>query len=165
VDKVNIFHKVILSKWFLLFPLVVILFVLTSITIEEIIFLSGHFDAEGAKFIEKNEETLAILLIGFGVVMEGREIFSRKVKHMIKKKDFEEHHELNDISEYYGFILLVIGLFIEIVDQIARYAHNYENFVLFLEAGVNMALNGIAFIYIVAALIRIFKVKIKPHQI
>ena len=163
--KINLFHAIILNRAFLLFPLFVITFVAVSVTFEEINFLSKHFDDEAVKFIQKNEETLAILLIGFGVVMEGRENFSKKVLKLLDNETFSEQHELNEICEYYGFILLVVGLFIEIIDQIALYLHEYHTLVLILEAGVNLSLNFISIWFMMVAAYRIFKVEKTEYQI
>ena len=61
-------------------------------------------------------EDIAVILVALGVLLEERGLFSAKV---YGENPPPGDHELNEFSETYGAILLVVGLLMEVHDQVS----------------------------------------------
>ncbi|KZN48039.1 hypothetical protein L1077_09895 [Pseudoalteromonas luteoviolacea] len=158
-------YSVALNRAFLLFPLVLICLLVTNITVEDLRFLFGHMDEHGYQNIIDNEATITILLIGFGAVMDGRKILSKRAWDSKQDPSLEQHKLLNETSEYYGFMLIVIGISIEIVDQLASYMRNFQVELLMFEAWFSIVLNIVAIGVMLKAAYKIAVIDKQAHQL
>ncbi|MCF2907380.1 hypothetical protein L1285_03500 [Pseudoalteromonas sp. DL2-H2.2] len=161
----QIIYAVVLNRGFLLFPLVLISLLVGSITADDLRFLLGHMDTHGYQRVIDNESTITILLIGFGAIMDGRKIFSKRLLESKNDPTLEQHSALNATSEYYGFMLIVIGIAIEIVDQITRYLRTFDIDIMAFEAIFSLVFNVIALIVMLKAAYRIAAIDIEAHQL
>ncbi|KZN44984.1 hypothetical protein [Pseudoalteromonas luteoviolacea] len=161
----QLIYTVVLNRWFLLFPLILICLLVTNITVEDLRFLFGHMDEHGYQNVIDNESTITILLIGFGAVMDGRKILSKRAWDSKQDTRLVEHKQLNETSEYYGFMLIVIGISIEIVDQLANYLRNFHLELLVFEAWFSIILNIVAVGVMLKATYKIAVMEKHRHQL
>lgn len=59
-------------------------------------------------------EDLAVILVTFGVFLEERELLAKRI---YDGEMPEREHQFNEHAEFYGAVLLLLGLVMEIVDQ------------------------------------------------
>ncbi|KMT64617.1 hypothetical protein [Catenovulum maritimum] len=104
------------------------------------------------------EEGIAILLICFGVVLEGREIL---LKRFASKKQLDIQHDTNEACEYYGLMLLIIGLVIEVFAVFAHLIDLHPIFNFYSQVCITMPLN----LYSVYLLIGLSMALYKSHWI
>ncbi|MGF1578715.1 MAG: hypothetical protein ACFCD0_05065 [Gemmataceae bacterium] len=139
-----IIARFIVSRWFLMGLTLVVLSLVLAITLNTFWFVFGNFSMDAVA--EAQQGTIGILLILFGVFLEGREILARKGFHCDRTDEDTDQEETNHACEYYGFMLLMIGLGIELVEQVCLLAEPFPGSVVFLQCAVNLPLNvwGIA---------------------
>ena len=125
-----------------LFLLTITLFVAAIISVlmvsELQLFFANHYHDSLEALRE--EEGIAILLVGFGVLLEGRHILQNWVAQREVEPSKTTHH-----CEYYGFVLLALGLIIEMVEQLTKLIHN-PDFTFWSEVLINYPINIYALI-------------------
>lgn len=121
-----------------LFLLTITLFVIAIIGVlmvsELQLFLAHHYH-ESLETLREQEEGIAILLVGFGVLLEGRHILQNWVAQKEVETSETTHH-----CEYYGFVLLALGLIIEMVEQLTKLVH-IPDFTFWSEILINYPIN------------------------
>ncbi|MGF1578716.1 MAG: hypothetical protein ACFCD0_05070 [Gemmataceae bacterium] len=132
-------ERVLVSRTFLIVVSIIVLGSVFALTLNQLAIVFSKFQFDRAAV--EDEETIGIFFIAFGVFLEGRELLALRVLHTDGEHESPEQEETNHICEYYGFVLLVIGLAIELVDQICRMIEGLTSTVLVLEVGINVPLN------------------------
>lgn len=128
--------KLLAHRLFLLFLAVVVVVLVATLMVMELQhFFSAHY-LDAVVKIQQEEEGITILLIGFGVLLEGRHILQNWIAgHEV------ETTQTTHLCEYYGFILLALGLFIEMFEQISHLLHSPE-ITFWIEVLVNYPINA-----------------------
>lgn len=140
------FAKLLANRLFLLFLTLVVTSLVSILMVHELhLFFAGHSEHTLME-LKEDEEGIAILLIGFGVLLEGRHI----LQNWIAGEEVEATATTHK-CEYYGFILLSLGLFIEIFDQICNLIAN-NTVTLWMEILINYPIN----IYAMFLLVKVF---------
>lgn len=145
----------LLSHRLFLLPLTFVVTVLIAILMyqELVLVLSEHSWAL-LEQLKEEEESIAILLIGYGVLLEGRQTLLGWAN-----QDESLPSEMTHRCEYYGFVLLALGLFIEIVDQCIAFVPSYE-VAIWIELLVNYPMNLYAFYLLFQTLVTLSKVEL-----
>ncbi|MFN0204654.1 MAG: hypothetical protein ACKVTZ_24275 [Bacteroidia bacterium] len=112
--------KFLANRWFMLFLTFVTLLLLFFLVFErvETVLLTHNLNAYES--LLEDGETIAILLVGLGVVLESRETLLRKSRQGEEDKSEEKAQWEHDL-EYYGVLILVLGLLIEMGAQVIRF--------------------------------------------
>ncbi|TMO55316.1 hypothetical protein [Pseudoalteromonas phenolica] len=130
-----LFTKLLANRLFLLFISLVVTGIIGTLMVHELELMFSELSHETLAQLKEDEEGIAILLVGFGVLLEGRHILQNWIAgHEV------EATETTHLCEYYGFILLALGLFIEIFDQITNLIHS-PLVVFWTEVLVNYPIN------------------------
>ena len=110
------------NRWFMLFLTGATLLLLIFLIYERAEALLTTFRLENYQNLLDDGETIAILLVGLGVVLESRETLLRKSQQGAPKT---EHPSVRDEDfEYYGVLILILGLLIEMGTQFIRFVNN-----------------------------------------
>ncbi len=91
--------------------------------LHQIMHNTPHIEKNGLDKVNITINSIGIVLISMGVLMESRETITKMTKTKITP--LQEH--LNDVSEYCGMGLLLIGLFIEIFTVIIEVPNDLIN--------------------------------------
>jgi hypothetical protein len=145
--------KLFAHRQFLLLISLVVSTIIAMLMFHELQLMLSEHTLEHLHEIKEDEEGIAILLVGFGVLLEGRHILQNWVAGQ-EVESSETTHQ----CEYYGFILLSLGLFIEIFDQITNLINN-PLFLFWTEVIVNYPIN----IYALFLLIKIMFALVDPE--
>jgi hypothetical protein len=129
-----------------------------SLALKEIMSIVNSDDVSSVLNILVDEETLAVLFVGVGVLLEGREVFTSRISKTTGKAPANQDEELDEECAYYGMIILSIGLLIEIIDQFMTLIEHSPYVTFFLQFGINLPLN----IYGIVLLIVISGKLLKP---
>lgn len=127
--------KILANRIFLLLITLVVATIIGILMFHELKLMLSELTPQMLAELKEDEEGIAILLVGFGVLLEGRHILRNWVAGT-EVDTSETTHQ----CEYYGFILLSLGLFIEIFDQITNLIHSPQ-FVLWTEILINYPIN------------------------
>lgn len=122
-----------------LFLLVTTLFVtvLTAALMwQEVALFLAHADLHTLHQLKESEESIAILFVGFGMLLEGRHI----LQEWAAKPNEVAMTKTTEGCEYYGFVLLAFGLFIEMVDQALSFVDSAQ-IAIWLEILINYPMN------------------------
>lgn len=120
--------RVLASRWFMLFLTCATLLLLIFLIYERVESILTTLHLEDYHLVLDDGETIAILLVGLGVVLESRSTLLRKSRsaaHIVHTKA-ESERELD--FEYYGIIILIIGLLLEIGAQFIRFINTRLGF-------------------------------------
>lgn len=151
--RISKLNRFLLSKAFLLIMNIATLLIVIVITYHLGSHFVEHFNhgahERGEALSETvallmEQETIGILLVSIGVVLEGREVFAR---HVFRVNDFDnmpEQDELNLACEYYGFYILVVGLLMETANQLSAVFEHQHNLVIAIQGLFNLPLNLLA---------------------
>jgi hypothetical protein len=116
-----------------------IVILISNIMVQEVIAMLQHFDGEEISHdIFKQEKTVSVMLVGLGVLLEGRQLL---LSWIFNEEELQVHNEKNLACEYYGFLIMSVGLLIEIIDQFLEYAITSSELLLVMEFCVNYPLN------------------------
>jgi hypothetical protein len=143
-------------KFLLLLTVIVIAVSLTMMLAQWRTLLSAAGLARVQAIID-NEETIALMLVGLGALLEGREVMSRWVGG-------PHDATLSEACEYYGFMILTVGLLIEISDQLAAVCESIPQLVLGLQFLVNLPLNIYAIGLLLATASRLWPRPASEHS-
>lgn len=116
------------SRWFMLFLTSATLLLLLFLIYERVEALLATFRFVDYHSMLDDGETIAILLVGLGVVLESRSTLLRKSRQGIHPTQTMPDSERDHDFEYYGVIILIIGLLIEIGAQFIRFINNRLGF-------------------------------------
>jgi len=130
-----------------------------GMTYQEVVALMGHFDASGLEVVQAREETIAVLLVGFGVLFERRRQFVRIALRTEDVAHLPDQHQLSDICQVHGIYVLVIGFVIEVVDQLLGFLDPGTRTALVIESCINVPLNLLALGILVRAALHIASVR------
>ncbi len=114
--------------------------------------LAGKGDL--ASVILDQDETIALMFVALGCLMEGR----APISEWLGRKSPEDE-ALNDTCEYYGFMILMVGLLVELLDQVLGILKLSGTALLGFEFAVNYPLNLYALGLLAAASYRILSPK------
>lgn len=110
--------RLLSHRYFLLSATLLVITIVVILLLQELQLLLFH-SWEDLHQVKSDEESIAILLIGFGVLLEGRQTLLNWAEKSNAPSDkgapsdgIVTHH-----CEYFGFLILTVGLFIEIVEQ------------------------------------------------
>lgn len=118
--------KFLANRWFMLFLTIINLLLIFFLFYERVEIMLKTFRMTAYESLLDDGETIAILLVGLGVVLESRETLLRKSRQgsfmqqgdeFIDEEKAEWEHEL----EYYGVLILILGLLIEMLAQFIRF--------------------------------------------
>lgn len=131
--------RVFASRGFLLAGSVVV-FTLSAALFGTQVWEVVHAGARRAEVIVGQEETVSLLIIALGAILQGR---SSMVSWLVNSGAADEAREerLSEICDYHGFFILQVGMFVEIVDQVGDYYEAYPKLILAAEFLVNYPLN------------------------
>lgn len=76
-------------------------------------FLESLKQGVAAEDLELTDD-IAVILVTFGVFLEERELLAKRV---FGEEMPEREHMMNEHAEFYGAVLLLVGLVMEIIDQ------------------------------------------------
>jgi hypothetical protein len=138
MDASRQISRLLANRYFLATLVFASALVILGLTVREILILLGK-DGLHAVAIMDEEETVGVLLVGLGVLLEGRELWTRKFAG--KREGESKFGTLNFDCEFFGFHLLVLGLFIEVVDKLMTFVANQHWVIMILEYGVYLPLN------------------------
>lgn len=129
------FPKLLANRLFLLLISFIVVAIIGALMFHEVQLLLSSLQVAELMALKEDEESTAILLVGFGVLLEGRHILQNWVAG-----EEVESSETTHKCEYYGFILLSLGLFTEIFDQITNLVGKDE-FLYWTEIFINYPIN------------------------
>ena len=145
--------KLLASRLFLLIVTFVVTGIVAFLMVDELLLLTSHTDPETLLKLKEDEEGIAILLVGYGVLLEGRHI----LQNWIAGKEVGESH-ITHHCEYYGFMLLALGLIIEMFYQLTAII-NINTVTYWTEILINYPIN----LYALYLLIRVLLVLLNPR--
>jgi len=145
--------KLLVHRLFLLFLTFIVTGIVGYLMIDELQLLLNHTDRAALLELKEDEEGIAILIIGFGVLLEGRHI----LQNWIAGEEVPESHTTH-LCEYYGFMLLAIGLIVEMVYQLVEII-DINSITYWAEILVNYPLNIYAIVIMVKVMIALFDPK------
>lgn len=117
----------------------VIVILIGNIMFQEISAMISHAEGlENAHEIFKQEQTVSIMLVGLGVLLEGRQLL---LSWILNEDELAVHKDKNLACEYYGFLIMSVGLLIEIIDQVLAFSITNTELLLFLVFSINYPLN------------------------
>lgn len=96
------FNRILINRSCLLVPLLLITALVLVQTAAGIFFLLTHINAETFEQLHVREETIAVLLVGFGVFLEGREILAKHVHGVTDFDHMPVEASLNHTCEIFG---------------------------------------------------------------
>ena len=131
--------RLFVSRFVLNAMSILVLALVVAITLDEIAYVL--FNLQFDSRTEAKQETIGILLILFGVFLEGREVLARKVFRVEEFDHLPYQNVMNHVCEYYGFLLLVIGLGIELINQACVWIDALHRLVLIVQASIGLPLN------------------------
>jgi len=105
------------------------------------------------------EDTLAVLFVGVGVLLEGREVFTEWIAKRSGEETSEEDEELGHQCGYYGMLILSIGLLIEIIDQALNFVETFPYVIVGVQLAINLPLNIYGIFLLGVVFIKLLKVK------
>lgn len=138
--------KLLASRIFLLLITFIVTGIIVFLMLDELHLLINHSDSETLLKLKEDEEGIAILLIGYGVLLEGRHI----LENWIAGEEVEASH-LTHQCEYYGFMLLALGLIIEMIYQLTTII-NIDSVSYWTEILINYPINIYALIILIKLL-------------
>lgn len=110
------------NRWFMLFLTSATLLLLSFLIYERVTALLATFRLDNYPNMLDDGETIAILLVGLGVVLESRSTLLHKSKQGTHATNSAELSERDHDFEYYGVLILILGLLIEMGAQFIRFA-------------------------------------------
>jgi len=137
----HILTRLLANRYVLALVVLCSLVVVVGLFVRELWILMGT-NGLHAVAIEDEQETIGVLLVGLGVLLEGRELWTRKFAGLEVSET--THGNLNFACEFYGFHLLVLGLLIEVLDQGMAFFSEYFVVVAIFEYGLYLPLNLLA---------------------
>ena len=149
-----LFTKLLAHRLFLLFITFIVTGIIGFLMVDELHILLNHTDRAALMELKEDEEGIAILIIGFGVLLEGRHI----LQNWIAGEEIEASHTTH-LCEYYGFMLLAVGLIIEMVYQLVSLVDNHT-LSYWVEVLVNYPLN----VYTMYLMIKVMFVLFDPKS-
>jgi hypothetical protein len=138
--------KLLAHRYFLFMITFLSAIISLRLLVREILFLLKVEEVDSLEKLFLDEETLAVLFVGIGVLLKGREVFTGEASKVTGKERSSQDEELDDQCAYYGIMICSIGFLIEIVDQMMGFFVNSPYFSLGIQLGINFPLNIYGFV-------------------
>lgn len=122
----------------------VIVLLMGNIMVQEFIAIIHHVKGDEEVYkIVKQEQTISVMLVALGVLLEGRQLL---LGWFCTEQEIQKEQDKNLACEYYGFIIMSIGLLIEIIDQFLTFTIKDSDWLLIVVFSINYPLNFYALI-------------------
>lgn len=167
------FSRLLASRGTLLFFMSQTL-IMTGVIVSGYIFqLAKSPQAIVVKKMYEDSDTIAILLIAIGVLLECREILLKRFLRECRKDDASLHLSAVDHDlEYYGVVLLILGLTMELIVAITKYLNEHAHGYAFYSAaetsfnvftiGILCTIMTVSFVLMIRVGVLIFKLRKRP---
>jgi len=136
----------------------VIVLLMGNIMVKEIFAIIHHIEGDQEVYkLFKQEQTISVMLVALGVLLEGRQLL---LGWLYTEEEIQNEQDKNLACEYYGFIIMSIGLIIEIIDQFLAFTIQDSEWLLIAVFSINYPLN----LYALAMLITIGIKLLQPSK-
>jgi len=136
----------------------VIVLLMGNIMVKEIFAIIHHIEGDQEVYkLFKQEQTISVMLVALGVLLEGRQLL---LGWLYTEDEIQNEQDKNLACEYYGFIIMSIGLIIEIIDQFLAFTIQDSEWLLIAVFSINYPLN----LYALAMLITIGIKLLQPSK-
>lgn len=136
----------------------VIVLLMGNIMVKEIFAIIHHIEGDQEVYkLFKQEQTISVMLVALGVLLEGRQLL---LGWLYTEDEIQNEQDKNLACEYYGFIIMSIGLIIEIIDQFLEFTIQDSEWLLIAVFCINYPLN----LYALAMLITIGIKLLQPSK-
>jgi len=136
----------------------VIVLLMGNIMVKEIFAIIHHIEGDQEVYkLFKQEQTISVMLVALGVLLEGRQLL---LGWLYTEDEIQNEQDKNLACEYYGFIIMSIGLIIEIIDQFLSFTIQDSEWLLIAVFSINYPLN----LYALAMLITIGIKLLQPSK-
>lgn len=136
----------------------VIVLLMGNIMVKEIFAIIHHIEGDQEVYkLFKQEQTISVMLVALGVLLEGRQLL---LGWLYSEEEIQNEQDKNLACEYYGFIIMSIGLIIEIIDQFLAFTIQDSEWLLIAVFSINYPLN----LYALAMLITIGIKLLQPSK-
>lgn len=158
--------KFLASRFFLLLLTGASLLLLLLLTFDRVAQLVRMFRFPDYASSLEDSMTISTLLVGLGVVLEGRAVLLKKANQAHALVAGSLFHEVDEEFEYYGVFILILGVLLEIINQFIGFlnAHHYVGGMPLLVRLLMQGLALIALFVLARVVVIIFRMDTTSHQ-